>query len=119
MVPLSELTYPQISLACTTKKVFEMIAADLDYSDENDWSLILEDDVLINPKAFPNPTNGNITISVDNFNGNIQTEVFDIIGNRLQISNETNISLRDYAKGIYTLKVAYGHSLREVKVIKE
>ena len=55
MVPLSELTYPQISLACTTKKVFEMIAADLDYSDENDWSLILEDDVLINPKAFPNP----------------------------------------------------------------
>ena len=45
-------------------------------------------------KAFPNPTNGNITISVDNFNGNIQTEVFDIMGNRLQISNETNISLR-------------------------
>tara|TARA_B100001093_G_C26678667_1_gene949455 strand:+ start:847 stop:1080 length:234 start_codon:yes stop_codon:yes gene_type:complete len=70
-------------------------------------------------KAFPNPTNGNITISVDNFNGNIQTEVFDIIGNRLQISNKTNISLRDYAKGIYTLKVAYGDSSREVKVIKE
>jgi len=66
-----------------------------------------------------NPTNGNITISVDNFNGNIQTEVFDIIGNRLQISNKTNISLRDYAKGIYTLKVAYGDSSKEVKVIKE
>lgn len=54
-VPLSELTYPQISLACTTKKVFELITADLDYNDENDWSLILEDDVLINPKAFPEP----------------------------------------------------------------
>ena len=54
-MPLSELTYPQISLACTTKKVFELITADLDYNDENDWSLILEDDVLINPKAFPEP----------------------------------------------------------------
>ena len=82
-------------------------------------SLDLYDNRKKKIKAFPNPTNGNITISVDNFNGNIQTEVFDIIGNRLQISNKTNISLRDYAKGIYTLKVAYGDSSREVKVIKE
>tara|TARA_B110000285_G_scaffold7359_1_gene7634 strand:- start:636 stop:1985 length:1350 start_codon:yes stop_codon:yes gene_type:complete len=68
---------------------------------------------------YPNPTKGNINIMINNFNGNIQTEVFDLIGNRLQVTNETSISLRDYAKGIYILKVAYGDTIEEVKVIKD
>ena len=72
-----------------------------------------------NCELYPNPTNENITISVNNFNGNIQTEVFDLIGNKLQTTNETTISLRDYSKGIYILKVAYGNRVQEVKVIKD
>jgi len=70
-------------------------------------------------KAFPNPTKEKINISVDNFNGNIQTEVFDLIGNRLKTTSETTISLRGYSKGIYILKVAYGDRVEEVKVIKD
>ena len=73
----------------------------------------------LNLKSYPNPTKENITISIENFNGNIQTEVYDIIGNRLQTTNETTISLRDYSKGIYILKVACGDKVKEVKVIKE
>ncbi len=69
--------------------------------------------------AYPNPTNENITISVSNYNGNIQTEVYDLIGNMLQVSNETTISLEDYARGIYLLKVAYGDRVEEIKVIKD
>ncbi len=46
-------------------------------------------------------------------------EVFDIIGNRLKVTNKTNLSLRDYSKGIYLLKVAYGYGVEEIKVIKE
>ena len=68
---------------------------------------------------YPNPTNENITISIENFNGNIQTEVFDLIGNKLLNTNETTISLQDYARGIYLLKVAYGDIVEEVKVIKD
>ena len=68
---------------------------------------------------YPNPTNENITISIINYNGNIQTEVFDLIGNRLQVTNETTISLREYARGIYILKVAYADKVEEVKVIKD
>ena len=80
--------------------------------------------ILINKKnnavkVYPNPTNKNITIDVENFNGNIQTEVYDLIGNRLESTNETTISLEEYAKGIYLLKVAYGDRVEEVKVIKE
>ena len=69
--------------------------------------------------VYPNPTKENINISIDNFNGNIQTEVFDFIGNRLQLTNETTISLRNYSKGIYILKVAYGDRVEEIKVIKD
>ena len=69
--------------------------------------------------VFPNPTRENIIISIENYFGNIKTEVFDLIGNKLQTTNETTISLRDYSKGIYILKVAYGDKVKEVKVIKE
>ena len=69
--------------------------------------------------TYPNPTLDNFTISVKNFNGSIQTEIYDLIGNRLQATNETTISLQDYARGIYLFKVAYGDKLQEVKVIKE
>ncbi len=50
---------------------------------------------------------------------NIKTEVFDLFGNKLQTTNKTTISLNDYSKGIYILKVAYGDRVEEVKVVKE
>ena len=68
---------------------------------------------------YPNPTNENVIISIDNYYGNIKTEVFDLIGNKLHTSNETTISLIDYSRGIYLLKVAYGDRVEEVKVIKK
>ena len=73
----------------------------------------------ISLSIYPNPTKENISIRVNNFTGKIQTEVYDLLGHRLQVSNETTISLQDYARGIYLLKVAYGDRVEEVKVIKE
>ena len=78
---------------------------------------INEKQQLVN--IYPNPTKENISIRVNNFTGNIHTEVYDLLGNRLQTTNETTISLRDYARGIYLLKVAYGDKVEEVKVIKD
>ena len=72
-----------------------------------------------NLSVYPNPTSEEISISINNFNGNIQTEVYDLIGNSLQLTNKTTISLRDYSRGIYILNVAYGDKVEEVKVIKE
>ena len=68
---------------------------------------------------YPNPTRKNINILIPYFNGVISTELFDLIGNKLQSTNKTTISLDDYAKGIYILKIAYGGKLEEVKVIKD
>ena len=68
---------------------------------------------------YPNPTEKNINISINNFNGNIKTKVYDIIGNILQVSNETSISLANYPNGIYILKVAYADRVEQLKVVKE
>ena len=83
--------------------------------DQGRYIIEIEKNLLV----YPNPTSEKINISVDNFNGNIQIEVYDLIGNKLQTSNESTISLRNYSKGIYILKVAYGDKVKEVKVIKD
>jgi len=90
------------------------------YVDQSNVTNVIGDgDLQTGVYIYPNPTKENITISIENFNGNIQTEVYDLIGHRLQTTNETTISLRDYARGIYLLKVTYGDRVEEVKVIKE
>ena len=76
--------------------------------------------IITKPVVFyPNPTRENINVLIPYFNGVISTELFDLIGNKLQSTNKTTISLDDYAKGIYILKIAYGGKLEEVKVIKD
>ena len=71
-----------------------------------------------NLTVYPNPTKENITITIESFNGTITTEVYDLLGNRLQISNQYTISLKNYSRGIYLIRVAYGEKTKEVKVIK-
>ena len=85
----------------------------------NVTNIIRDGDLQSGVYIYPNPTNENITITIENYNGKIRTEVYDLIGNKLLITNETTISLQDYARGIYLLKVAYGDKLQEVKVIKQ
>jgi len=68
---------------------------------------------------YPNPTKENVTISMENYDGNVLTKVYDLIGNELLITNETTISLKDYAKGVYIFKVSFGDTAEEVKVVKE
>ena len=70
-------------------------------------------EIISGIKIFPNPTKEDITISTNNFNEKINTEVYDLIGNKLQTTNKTTISLRDYPRGIYILNVAMEIELRK------
>ena len=72
-----------------------------------------------NLSIFPNPTNNLIQIEIENYNGSFEAELYDFTGKLLETTNETTISLRDYPKGIYLLKVAYSDRTEEVKVVKE
>ena len=67
----------------------------------------------------PNPTNDLITLDIDGYNGSIQTQVYDLSGRLLKSTNNTTISLKDYAKGIYVFRVAYGDIVEELKVVKD
>jgi hypothetical protein len=69
--------------------------------------------------VYPNSNKENISISVENFNGNIKTEVYDLIENKLLISTENIISLQSYARGIYLLKIASGNRVDQVRVVKD
>jgi len=72
-----------------------------------------------NFKIYPNPTNNLIKIEIENYNGSIESELYDFTGKLLETTNHTNLSLADYPSGIYSLKVTYGDKVKEVKVIKD
>ena len=59
-----------------------------------------------------------IKIEIENYNGSIESELYDFTGKLLETTNHTNLSLADYPSGIYSLKVTYGDRVEEVKVIK-
>ena len=68
---------------------------------------------------YPNPTKGELIISVNNFNGNIKSELFDLMGNKIFSTNKKIMNLKNYAKGIYIIKVEFGNKIEEFKVFKE
>ena len=68
---------------------------------------------------YPNPTNDLITLDIEGYNGSIQTQVFDLSGRLLKSTNNTTISLKNYARGIYVFRVSYGDRVDELKVVKD
>ena len=72
-----------------------------------------------NLSIYPNPTENLIQIEIQNHNGNFEAALYDFTGKLLEATNSTKLSLVDYPKGIYLLKVSYGDRIEEVKVLKE
>ena len=50
--------------------------------------------------------------------GSLEAELYDLNGKLLETTN-TNLSLADYPSGVYILKVTYGLTVEELKVIKD
>ena len=68
--------------------------------------------------VFPNPTKENINIQTLNYNGIVETQLFDILGNNIINSCSRNLSLKDLKKGVYILRISYDGNLSEIKIIK-
>jgi len=62
-------------------------------------------------KVYPNPSNGEITLNINDFNGRINVQLFDIKGQmvfsnyNLDFSSEKVINFNKLTKGFYILKV--------------
>ena len=74
--------------------------------------------------AYPNPTNGSFTIDFQNINKNkIEVEVYDAIGKlvlaQTTSNNRTIISLEQFAKGIYNVRLKEGGNYSIIRIIKE
>jgi len=69
-------------------------------------------DVTLNKgiKLYPNPSNGIVTISIENFSGNLNVAVYDLNGrkvlsNSIDFSTQTSINLEGLQSGVYVLKL--------------
>ena len=69
---------------------------------------------------YPNPTNGNVTISMDNIQ-NASIEVVNSVGQTVKTitptANQTTFSLTDQVSGMYFVKVVSGKSQKTMKLI--
>lgn len=68
--------------------------------------------------VYPNPTNNLLQIEVKNYIGTIHSELYDFSGKLVNFTNKNSISLLDYPTGIYFLKVVYGDTVMQIKVVK-
>ncbi len=67
-------------------------------------------------EVHPNPTNDFMTIS--NVEESKKIELFSLNGKLLETIKSNTISLRNYSKGIYIIKVTFDDRVEEMKVIK-
>ncbi|MCW1148014.1 T9SS type A sorting domain-containing protein [Flavobacterium sp. TH16-21] len=74
-------------------------------------TLSAEDNALVKGiKLYPNPSNGVVTISVPNYSGNLDINVFDLNGRKVlsssgDFSSEKAINLTGLQSGVYIVKL--------------
>ncbi|MBD00662.1 MAG: hypothetical protein CL841_04850 [Crocinitomicaceae bacterium] len=66
----------------------------------------------------PNPVKDLLNISVTNFSGDLDIQIFDLAGILVASSKKNKINIESFAKGIYLVKVVYGKITNVVKIIK-
>ena len=75
--------------------------------------------------AFPNPTNNNLILTIDNMEfSNLSFQLFNAAGKFLQkkkiLNTQTTVDLSNYSSGIYFVKILRGSvELKNFKIIKK
>lgn len=75
-------------------------------------------------RIFPNPSNGQVTVRINNFSGNVQVDVFDINGRRVYsdltaINQEKSLSLGHLQTGMYVIKLEADNLSHTQKIVIE
>ena len=69
--------------------------------------------------CYPNPSQDQINIIVNGYNGGVKIDVYDLQARLLETTTNNIVSLKKYKKGIYILKINYGDKTEKVRVVKE
>ena len=78
---------------------------------------ILEENVE-NIKFSPSVTNDYVNISIKNYFGPIQTEIYSISGNFIGLQTGNKLSLKKFKPGTYHCIVIYGNTKKSIRVVK-
>ena len=68
---------------------------------------------------YPNPTNDFIFFKSNNYSGLISMELYSFNGKRLKSIKSNKLSLIEYPKGLYLLKIIYEKKIEIKKIVKE
>lgn len=73
--------------------------------------------------VYPNPTSGSFTIEFAATLENVKLEVFDAIGKLVVAQRTVNsgapVSLEDFAKGIYTVRISHEGTYNMIRIVKQ
>ncbi|MBQ7280625.1 MAG: T9SS type A sorting domain-containing protein [Bacteroidales bacterium] len=72
------------------------------------------DNIPVN--IYPNPTTNTVHVSAE---GLLYTELMDIVGHRIQTTNENIVNLADQPSGIYYLRITTKQGISSVKISKK
>ena len=75
---------------------------------------IKKDDI----KLYPSITDDNVNISIQEYSGHIQTEIYALNGDFMGIQSGNKLSFKKYKAGIYFCLVIYGEKNKTLKVVK-
>ena len=75
---------------------------------------IKKDDI----KLYPSITDDNVNISIQEYSGHIQTEIYALNGDFMGIQSGNKLSFKKYKAGIYFCLVIYGDKNKTLKVVK-
>ena len=75
---------------------------------------IKKDDI----KLYPSITDDNVNISIQEYSGHIQTEIYALNGDFMGIQSGNKLSFKKYKAGIYFCLVIYGDKNKILKVVK-
>ena len=75
---------------------------------------IKEDDI----KLYPSVTDDYVNISIQEYSGHIQTEIYALNGDFMGIQSGNKLSFKKYKAGIYFCLVIYGDKNKTLKVVK-
>lgn len=71
-----------------------------------------------NINLHPNPTHQKVFFQIRDYNGSVETQIYDLSGRLLENTNSKIINLENYTKGIYMFKISYANKVEELKVVK-
>ena len=79
----------------------------------------VKEDLFSRINVYPNPTPDQITIDIKGYVGLVNLELYDLQGRLLKITADIALSLSEFSKGIYILKVSYGEIKEKIRVVRK